>query len=163
MESNVTTVAASEPVGQAERCARLLLDVVPGVMKAIRMEMRSSKAPDLTVAQFRTLWCLSHNRGQSLSEVADSIGLALPSMSKLIDGLIHRGLVRRTSHKSDRRRVMLSATDKGDKILTAAKETTRQQLLEQIACLSTKDLDGISRAMDVLRPIFASWLDGSTK
>jgi MarR family transcriptional regulator for hemolysin len=164
MESNVPVLAVARRLalaGDADVCATLLLDVVPGVMKAIRMEMRSSQAPDLSLAQFRSLWCLSANRGQSLSELADSIGLALPSMSKLIDGLISRGLVRRTPDKSDRRRIMLRPTERGEKILKAARETTRRHLAEQIAGLDPADLQAVARAMEVLRPVFSPWLDGA--
>ena len=68
--------------------ARELMEVVPLVMRTFRAEMRGSRANDLSVPQFRALGFVHRKPGTSLSDVAEHIGLALPSMSKLIDGLV---------------------------------------------------------------------------
>jgi hypothetical protein len=42
--------------------------------------------------QFRTLAVIDRNANASLSDVTEHIGLTLPSMSKLVDGLVARKL-----------------------------------------------------------------------
>ena len=96
----------------AEACAHEVLDVVPLVMRAIRAELRRHRTADLSLAQFRTLAYLNSHAEVSLSEVAEHIGLSLPTMSKLVDGLLGRGLLTREEDPADRRRVILCLTER---------------------------------------------------
>ncbi|MGA2378038.1 MAG: MarR family transcriptional regulator, partial [Spirochaetia bacterium] len=62
-----------------DECAREVLDVVPSVMRFIRTEMRSHRALDLTVPQFRSLVIIERAAGTSLTGVAEHLGLTPPS------------------------------------------------------------------------------------
>src|SRR3982751_188117 len=104
------------PGAAVDACARDLLDSVPLVMRVIRHHMRRHRS-GLTEPQFRTLCYLSITEGSSLSGVADFIGLSLPAMSRLVDGLVDQKLVVRKSCEDDRRHVRLSVTDKGEAAL----------------------------------------------
>ncbi len=135
-------------------CAREMVEVVPLVMRTLVGEMRKHRATDLSVPQFRTLAFLNRHEGACLSDVAEHIGLTLPSMSKMIDGLVARRLVLRYVHPTDRRRVTLSLTEQGGGALQVAREATRAFLAERLATLPESQLAAIVRAMGVLRPIF---------
>ena len=74
--------------GSADECGRQILEAVPMVMLAIRTWMRSHRGSDLSVPQFRVLVYLHRHEGSSLSDIAEHVGLTLPSMSKMIDGLV---------------------------------------------------------------------------
>jgi DNA-binding MarR family transcriptional regulator len=139
----------------AEDCAREVLDVVPQVMLAIRSRMRSHRTPDLSVPQFRTLAYLDRREGSSLSGVAEYIGLTLPSMSKLIEGLVDRDLVIRESDPADRRRVRLCLTMRGRVTLQAARAAAHDYLAGQLACLSEEKRLTITEAMNALRVSFS--------
>ena len=76
-------------------CAQEILEVVPAVMLAIRAELRRHRTADLSVPQFRTLAFIDRQADASLSDVAEHIGLTLPSMSKIVDGLVTRKFVTR--------------------------------------------------------------------
>ena len=75
-------------------------------------------------------------------------------MSKLVQGMVTRGYLRRQVDASDRRRSALAATDKGHKILDAARRATRAYLADRLGELSNKQSGDIIRAMETLRPIF---------
>ncbi len=137
-----------------EECARELLDVVPIVMRDIRTQMRSRRTPDLTVPQFRTLLFVNRNVGTSLSEVADHMGLTLPSTSKLVDDLIKHGLMTRQPCTADRRRVSLSVTRRGFAILEASRKGTLAYLEEKLGSTSVDEKDAIQKAMKALRCVF---------
>jgi DNA-binding MarR family transcriptional regulator len=139
-----------------DETARQVLEVVPLVMRSIRGEMRSHSAPDLTVPQFRTLGFIDRHTGASLSEVAEHIGLTLPSMSKLVDGLVGRKFVTRQTHAADRRRVTLALTARGHAMLASARESTLASLAGCLGPLAESDLETVIRAMKILRPVFAS-------
>lgn len=133
-----------------------LLEVVPQLMRAIRDQMREHRAVDLSVPEFRTLGLLNQHPGASLTAVADHIGLKLPSMSKLMDGLVARRLVTRKFEAMDRRRVMLELTARGRAILESARASTQAYLAEVLAELSPAERATVVQAMRVLSPLFAS-------
>jgi DNA-binding MarR family transcriptional regulator len=138
----------------AEQAALEVLDVVPAIMRAIRAEMRQHRANELNVPQFRTLAYLDRHAGVSLSDVAEHIGLTLPSMSKLVDGLAARKLVSRQVHTGDRRRVTLALTGRGRDLLEATYESTAAYLAERLARVSETDRETIIRSMQLLSPLF---------
>lgn len=140
----------------AQETAVELLDVVPRVMRTLRAQMRSHRTADLSVPEFRTLGFLDHHPGASLSDVADHIGLTLPSMSKLVDKLVDRKLVTREFDTDDRRRVTLGLTGRGRAILEAARAPTQAYLAEALTALSPAERTTVVQAMRVLRPLFIS-------
>jgi DNA-binding MarR family transcriptional regulator len=138
-----------------EAVSALLVEVVPGVMRSIRENMRSLRAPDLSVPQFRTLTFLSHRPGGTLSEVAEHVGVGLPSMSKMVDGLVERGLVSRQDAPNDRRRVVLALTANGTALLESAHRGTAALVAERLQNLSGADLAGIAAALATLQRAFS--------
>ncbi len=139
-----------------QETAAELLDVVPLVMRIVRAQMRRHRAADLSVPEFRTLGFLNGHPGASLSDVADHIGLTLPSMSKLVDKLVDRKLVTREFDAADRRRVTLELTGRGHAILEAARAPTQAYLAEALTTLSPAERTTVVEAMRVLRPLFIS-------
>jgi MarR family transcriptional regulator for hemolysin len=123
-------------------------------MRTLRVEMRSHRTPDLTVPQFRTLRFINRSPGVSLSDAAEHIGLTLPSMSKIVDGLVTRQLVIRQPHPEDRRRLTLSLTPSGRAMLQAALEATQACLAEALQRLSDAQRAAVIDAMRTLRPLF---------
>lgn len=138
--------------------AQQVLDAVPLVMRTIRGQLRSHRSADISVPQFRAMGYLDRNDGASLSDLAGHIGLTLPSMSKLIDGLVSRKLVTRTSHNMDRRRICLSLTPLGREELREAHRFTEKYLADQISGLDEADLQTITRAMQLLKSLFSQEL-----
>jgi DNA-binding MarR family transcriptional regulator len=134
-------------------CAQDVLDVVPLVMQVVRAEMRRHRS-GLSVPQFRTLSFVRRNPGVSLSAVARHVGLALPSMSKLVDSLVERKLVSRSSGTRDRRRVSLQLTDRGTALLEAARQATQAGLAERLHKLSAQERRQVGSALRMLQAIF---------
>ena len=137
-----------------DACAQEILEVVPIVMRTIRAEMRRHRTADLSVPQFRTLAFIDRNVDASLSDVAEHIGLTLPSMSKIVDGLVTRRLVTRQTHPADRRRMTLALTARGQTAWQSSRAATRACLAEDLAALSGRQRETIAQAMEILRPVF---------
>lgn len=137
-----------------DESARQVLDTVPLVMRAVRAEMRRQSAADLSVPQFRTLIFLKRQAGASLSQVAEHIGMTLPSMSALVGGLVERGLVRRRDDAGDRRRVTLTLTERGESVLGVAYAGAQAALAGRLAVLSAEERATVAHALQLLRPIF---------
>ncbi len=139
----------------ARACAHQILDVTPLLLQAIRTEMRSMHSAELTVPQFRTLNFLHKNPGASLSAVAEFIGLTLSSMSILVNALVDRELVTRTTDDEDRRRVQLTVTHTGHVMLQNALQATEARLAEVVAGLTDSERATVIEGLELLRPLFS--------
>jgi DNA-binding MarR family transcriptional regulator len=137
-------------------CARELMDVTPQIVQAIRVEMRRGRGSDLSVPQFRTLRFVQVHADSTLSNLADHLGLTLPSVSKLVDGLVKKGLLIRQEAANDRRYLSLALTPAGESIVNSARAGAQARLVEKLSCLSSDELEVIRKGMELLRPLFVS-------
>jgi len=137
-------------------CAYQVLDVVPLVMRVIRRDLRQHGAFEISVPQFRTLAFLFKHEGASLSDVAEHIGLGLPAMSVLVDGLVSRGLLKRRTDQDDRRRMTLMLTEPGRSRMSSAREATVAHLEQIFRQVSAADRATILHAMDVLKKLVSA-------
>jgi len=139
-----------------DACAHELMDTAPRIMQTIRVEMRRGRGSDISIPQFRTLAFIQRNPDSSLSSLAEHLGLTLPSVSKLVDGLVKQKLIVRQESKTDRRRLTLGLTSIGLSIVKTARANAQANLAKKLASLSSPELDTIYQAMQSLRPIFVS-------
>ena len=130
--------------------------MVPSVMRFIRTEMRSHRALGLSVPQFRSLVFIERTAGTSLKGVAAQLGLTPPSVSKLMDGLCSRGLVKRRESPGDRRRVTIEITAEGAQALARARSAALKSLSCLLGSLTETELSTVARAMSDMRRIFAA-------
>lgn len=67
----------------------------------------------VTMAQCHALLEIEDQGKTTPGRLAKSIGLDKSTLSRTIDGLVNIGLVERTPHRSDRRSIHISLTDRG--------------------------------------------------
>ncbi|MFN8410991.1 MAG: MarR family transcriptional regulator [Anaerolineales bacterium] len=139
-----------------DQCSHQLLETAPQIIRSIRREMRSRRSSDLSVPQFRTLAFVHNNQEPSLSELAEHLGLTLASVSKLVDGLVKKNLLLRVQATTDRRRLILTLTKQGESIYDVARMGTQAHLSNLLGKLSRDELTIISKAFEIMHPIFAS-------
>jgi DNA-binding MarR family transcriptional regulator len=137
-------------------CARAVLEVVPRVMGVIRAELRRQRPLGLSVPQYRALAYLAQHEGASLSEMAEFIGLTLPSMSKMVDGLVARDFVRRTEDPADRRRLALCLTPDGRAAYMSSWSAAQAYLAQAMSALAPEERATVRQAMDVLGTLLSS-------
>jgi len=130
------------------------METVPLVMRFIRAEMRRQRTRSLSVPQFRALVFLSRHPGASLSSVADHLGVTRPTASALVDRLVRRGLVTRTEHPQERRRIVLALTLTGARHLQQAREVARTRIAGMLAGLSIAELRKIAEGIALLESVF---------
>jgi MarR family transcriptional regulator for hemolysin len=85
---------------------------------------------DVPPAQARSLRArsyLSPRERASLSDLAEPLGLSLPSMSKRVDTLVLRELASRQEDRPDRRRVTLNLTPRGQGTLSKVRPVTLEE------------------------------------
>ena len=145
---------ASNGIPTSEQCAAGLLDVMPAVMRTIRTRMRAEASVELSVVQFRALARASRSGAASVSEIAEHVGLTLPSASKLVERLVRRGYLRRSASPRDRRVTLVASTRKGHRALESARRAARRQLTALLQGLNCTQRAHVMTALAALRPIF---------
>jgi DNA-binding MarR family transcriptional regulator len=138
-----------------DQVAVAILETIPPSMRAIREQMRSSRAASLSVAKFRLLLFVRRHPGTSLSPVAEHLGVSLPGTSQVVQRLVMAGLVTRQQHAEERRRVELRLTDAGDAALAECDARTRAWLCERLAGLEGPELDRLAGALHDLHELLA--------
>ncbi len=140
--------------------AALVIDSVPLLMRLLRIKFREKRSGELSMAEFRTLAFVDANRGASLSETAGHIGLSLPSMSKLVDGLVGKVLLTRTAHGADRRRICLGLTPAGRRELHEGYRHAESFFSNKLAELSEDERAQVAESITRLKELFDPEADG---
>jgi DNA-binding MarR family transcriptional regulator len=141
----------SELSGQ---CARELMETVPQIIQAIRVEMRLGRGTNISIPQFRALRFVQRHPDSALTDLADHLGLTPPSVSKMVDGLVRQDLVNRRESSTDRRRLTLGLTQAGESIVNISRTNAQASLAKTLNCLSESELETIAQAMQLLHPLF---------
>ena len=119
----------------------------PSIAGLARIVEVSLEGLDLTIQKYRVLVHLSRGPA-SPSQVADRLSVRPPTVTRLVDGLVARGLVERRSDDTDGRRSVHVLTRAGTTALQKA-ERAIDAVLDDIA--AELDDDERARAADGLR------------
>ena len=128
----------------AERTARLLASVLPRLNRAMRGQVRP--ATGLSMPQFIALRHLRHGQ-QSAGALAAKFGVSRPTITRMVDGLIKKGLVERHVDPHDRRVAIISLTEAGRELQAATEATAERHLAELLARLPAHRLSQLSEAL----------------
>ncbi len=134
------------------RVAAAVLEITLLVTRLVTPEVRRRGPKQLSLSHMRALGFLDASPDADLSAVADYVGLTLPSMSTLVDGLVRRGLVARLAAPHDRRRLRLRLTATGTKALRAGLAAAEAVLETRFSDLPPAERAIVVRAMARLRP-----------
>jgi DNA-binding MarR family transcriptional regulator len=84
-------------------------------MKSVVDEGKSIKS-DLRLSQIKAIAAFRDTNSLSMKELANNIGVNLPTMTMMIDRLIKDGIAERDRDESDRRKVIVCLTTQGKKL-----------------------------------------------
>jgi DNA-binding MarR family transcriptional regulator len=140
-----------------------MLEAMPQVMWFIRRHMRQHRTRGMSIPQFRTLVLLDAHPTASLSMVADHLGSSLPTASRIVSGLVTKGLVVRQTCASDRRQCELQLTGTGRAVLSAGRRATEDRLAAELARLGDSERETVAAAMDLLARAFAGEFPAESK
>ena len=127
------------------------LDAIRALVAALARSARSvERRTGVTTAQLFVLRQLAESDTLSLGEIADRTLTRQSTVSVVVARLVERGLVRRDRAAEDRRRLELSLTPAGRRLLTRAPEPTTGRLLTALDELTTDQLQSLSTGLDAL-------------
>ncbi len=120
-------------------CAHTVIEVIPRLSRTMRRDLRIHSAGLFTEPQFRVMASLYREGERCLSGLAESLGVSLPTMSRLIQGLESRGLVCRHRSETDRRRVVLTLTETGITAYETLLRRTERHLVDWLGPLTEEE------------------------
>lgn len=123
-------------------------DVKAGIRllaRLARVAEQTCQAAGVSLPQYRLLVSVS-GRAQRASELATSVGVSRPTLTSLVDGLEHAGLLKRVPVPHDRRGIRLELTEEG----RAATATAERALAERFAQLVRDQDDVVSGIRDLV-------------
>jgi DNA-binding MarR family transcriptional regulator len=111
---------------------------------------------DLTIGQLKTLMLLAVRSDQTISQLAERLGVGKPAMSILVDRLVHVGLVQRAEDALDRRRTLVALTEPGDDLVTRLRQGSLTRLADCLQAMTPADLAALRHGLEALITIAAA-------
>ena len=105
---------------------------------------------DLSATELAVLGRIGRCGSMTPSALARAEHVKPPSMTKVIESLTERGLVRRDPHPTDGRQCLISRTDAGEAFVTETRRRRTAWLAEQMAGLSAEERAALLAAGPVL-------------
>ena len=130
-----------------DETARKLHSAALHLMRYVRAQDTALGVPP---AQLSALSVVVFGGKKSLNELAKAEQVRPPTMSRIVDGLVRDGLVKRDIDRTDRRSVVITATEKGTKIMYEGRNRREKQLLELLRPLSKENVELLDRASEIL-------------
>ncbi|MBI2836108.1 MAG: MarR family transcriptional regulator [Chloroflexi bacterium] len=143
-------MAGEEKSELASRFAELMANVVG------RMKIFSLAWPyePLSQTQMKTLILLGDGP-RSMRDISEAIGVVLPSATRIVDSLVHKGMVKRSEDSEDRRRVLCSLTEEGRLVMARLWKIERKRAEMAAQLLKTKELTQIVDSLELLDRVMA--------
>jgi len=134
----------------ADELAKTLREAIHRLNRRVR---QARPVGDLTFSQLSALTSLQLAGALTPRELADTERVQPPTMTKIVGKLEDRGLVARTPHPTDRRQVILAATEEGRAVFAQFEKARNEWLAAQLAELSPEECDTLARAAEILQQV----------
>jgi DNA-binding MarR family transcriptional regulator len=142
------TAVAADPTVLANRLRPVLLQL----NRQLRREIHSL---GVTGGQVSLLVQIKYRPGIGIRELAALERMSVPGMSKFISRLEEAGLVQRATVEGDQRRVGLTLTPSGQKVLRSVKSKRTAWLASRLRDLDPEELEAIDAAIEPLAHLLA--------
>jgi DNA-binding MarR family transcriptional regulator len=139
---------AADPTVLANRLRPVLLHL----NRQLRREIHSL---GVTGGQVSLLVQIKYHPGIGIRELAALERISVPGMSKFISRLEEAGLVQRAPVQGDQRRVGLTLTPAGQKVLRSVKSKRTAWLASRLRDLDPDELEAIDAAIEPLAHLLA--------
>jgi DNA-binding MarR family transcriptional regulator len=140
--------------GQPDDAATLramVADLVQMGGRLNRLARRASR-DDTTAATWRTLAVLQSAGPMRLGELAVLTGVAQPTMTKIVAGLVERDRVKRIADDSDHRAWQIAISSKGILVLERWRAQIAEALAPAFEDLTSEQIAAIRDAIELINP-----------
>ena len=128
----------------------------PVLLRVGRELRREAREVGISPEQVALLVAIKYSPGIGVRELATKEKISAPAMSNHVDRLERDGLVTRTPSAADRRRVGLTLTDDGQRLLRRVRSRRTAWLASRLGKLTPTELARIEAAVEPLAQLIAA-------
>ena len=122
----------------------------PVLLRVGRELRREAREAGVSPEQVSLMVAIKYSPGIGVRELAARERVSPPALSNRVDRLEQEGLVARTPSDDDRRRVGLTLTDEGQRVLRRVRSRRTAWLVTRLNKLSADELSAIEAAVEPL-------------
>jgi DNA-binding MarR family transcriptional regulator len=122
----------------------------PALLRVGRELRREAREVGVSPEQVSLLVTVKYAPGIGVGELAARERVSAPAMSNHVDRLERDGLVERTPSSDDRRRVGLTLTDEGQRVLRRVRSRRTAWLASRLGGLTPEELAAVEAAVEPL-------------
>jgi DNA-binding MarR family transcriptional regulator len=122
---------------------------------ARRLRQTRDESVELTASQYSVLAALSIRGRLSMGELAAEERVRPPTVTRVVNALAERDLVRRTPAPHDGRQSLVDLTESGRALLLANQRLRAEWLADRLADLDAAELDVLRTAIPLLSRVAA--------
>ncbi len=126
---------------------------VSRLARRLRVERQAEGLASLSDTQLAALAVLDAHTAMTPGELAEHEKVQPPSMTRVIAVLEERGLVMRAPHRTDRRQVVLTATEEGRTLVSQARRRRDAWLAKRLKELTPEERALLRAAAPVLEKL----------
>lgn len=138
-----------------EELSKRLLEVLPPIVQKLRAEARVAVKGKITMPQFRILANIKQGF-MTVSAIAENQMVAQPTASKMIDGLVNRGFIKRVASKDDRRKIHLELSKKGMTTFLECRGQVQKQMSNNMKTLTSDEREKLATALNYFESILVA-------
>ena len=143
---------------EKEGIANTLADLTLEMFERCNLKLeRMAKSMNLKVAEFKTLNSFKSDTTLTAGDLARRMELSNSRLTKIMDGLVEKGIVRRELSLKDRRVMEIQLTSEGEEVVKKLKEKYTVTHLEILDNLPDQAGDSIIYAMQKLITATRKW------
>jgi DNA-binding MarR family transcriptional regulator len=119
----------------------------------LRWLRASDRESGIGPAQLSALSVLVFGGPQSLAELAQAEQVKAPTMSRIVKGLVNAKLAISVTDDRDRRAIHIQATDRGVRVMHAARSRRIETLARAVRGLSKKEIAELRKAAELMESL----------
>ena len=131
----------------SEETARKLHSAALHLMRYVRAQDTALGVPP---AQLSALSVVVFGGKTSLSDLAQAEQVRAPTMSRIVEGLVKAGLVKREIDPADRRSIAITPTKKGVRIMHEGRGRREKRLLELLRGLTREEIETLDSSSEII-------------
>ena len=140
---------AKTPTATSATPTELASQLRLAVMRLSR-RLRQHAPHDITPSQLSALATVARAERLTLSQLADAERVQPPTITRIVDALVQRGLVARTPSETDRRVAWVAPTPAGLALVEEIRQRRDAYLARHLRALPPTDLELLARAAELL-------------
>jgi len=144
MKTRITPDLVHDFLAGARVFAKSVRDVIEGAV------LQEVAGPKVTMPQLKLLYLVAQTDSVTIGDAAEFLGVTSPAVSKTVEKLVRRRLLRRNDIQGDRRSSQLSLTEASKRLLETYEAARNQKAAEIFANYSPEQLRRTSELLDHL-------------